>query len=661
MKNLTYYLKRIYNLGLSGSYNACAKRAHAYYFTKTWRQKALAKKANHTWEQIAQKNNLGSSLDSFTKYLHILKNNNFIDQIMQDKNFHEFLPQLYKSNEKIITQADKLAKNCFNIFSGDVCFPGKIAWHTDFKHTDTPHVYGNSRDNSWAHAFYQDIRVSNNNNNNKPDVKTPWELSRFCHVYTLGRAYQISLNNQKYAQAFYEQINDWIDQNPYLIGINWRCPMDVAIRAINFIWGFYFFVNNPIIPEKFWQKLVCSLYDHAHYIENNWETSDKPNNHYLADLLGYLYLNVFFLNTKLNIEKSYQTHKKILEQINHQIQADGSSYEGSTKYHRLVLEIILHVKLVCHTNNSILPEIFVTKFELMKKFMRDCTDQSGNLVTIGDDDSGTIVTGIELKSTHIQNELKKDLRPEIIYYKNFGLSIIRARIRAQDIYITMRHPAYQAHQPSGHFHQDQLAITLSIGDIPILIDPGSYVYTSNTLQRNNFRSVAQHNTFYIPQASHNNRTLESQDLFQLARRTTTKSPKIDINQTSTTVHDMHTEYDYLGYQAHRTLNFNTQEKELVIRDRFEQINQEKKIHPLPLLTSSWTLLFDPTISIEQKNSFEWIIRKENSTLIQFTTTLSYKSVTGYYAPAYGTLQKTQMLVAEHKNITDKHVMKFLFK
>ena len=86
----------------------------------------------------------------------------------------------------------------------------------------------------------------------------------------MGAGYQEG-KDPLYARAFEQHVSDFIEENPYLLGPNWYVPMDVGIRALNLIWGFHFFKDAPDIDQNFWQTFVCSLYDHMHYLENNWE------------------------------------------------------------------------------------------------------------------------------------------------------------------------------------------------------------------------------------------------------------------------------------------------------------------------------------------------------------------------------------------------------
>jgi uncharacterized heparinase superfamily protein len=48
-----------------------------------------------------------------------------------------------------------------------------------------------------------------------------------------------------------------------------------------------------------------------------------------------------------------------------------------------------------------------------------------------------------------------------------------------------------------HKHNDSLGLTLEYGGQPLLVDPGTYVYTADEKWRNHFRSTAAHSTVLV--------------------------------------------------------------------------------------------------------------------------------------------------------------------
>jgi hypothetical protein len=51
-----------------------------------------------------------------------------------------------------------------------------------------------------------------------------------------------------------------------------------------------------------------------------------------------------------------------------------------------------------------------------------------------------------------------------------------------------------------HAHNDQLGFELALGDQPLVVDPGSYLYTADPAARELFRSTGMHATLRIGQA-----------------------------------------------------------------------------------------------------------------------------------------------------------------
>ena len=64
------------------------------------------------------------------------------------------------------------------------------------------------------------------------DIKAVWEISRFSHFVTLARAYLVS-KNEKYYNAFSEQLAAWLKENPYSFGANFKCGQECALRMMN--------------------------------------------------------------------------------------------------------------------------------------------------------------------------------------------------------------------------------------------------------------------------------------------------------------------------------------------------------------------------------------------------------------------------------------------
>jgi hypothetical protein len=637
----SYYKKRVLDLGLKGIKRTLVSRIHKKIFAFLWKKKTIKNEDYRSWKELSKVYNIPSNFNIFFQQLKVA-NQSRLNNIIQSTKFKTLLPKRY------ITQANSIVKGSFNIFGSWTKLDLKnIPWQQDFKiihkiaSKKFHSIYTDYLTKKSSLFFYQDIKIQSPNSikfdEYASDIKVPWELSRMQHLLPLGKSYQIT-KQKDYIHTFMLSINSWIQHNPFLLGVNWVCPMEVSIRVINIIWGYSFFVAAPSIPQSFWQKVICSLFAHTLYLENNWETSDKPNNHYLADLIGYLYLCCFFNHIPYFEKQKKWVYNIILEQLKIQISVDGTSYEGSTAYHKLDTEIFIHFIELCKNYNIICPSWAKKKISSMILFTKNCSDFKGNFVYIGDDDSGKIVTGIKtinIPNHNSTNGLTKT-ESKIITYKNFGLTIIKQ----SNWHITFRHPTFVNHQPTGHFHNDQLAITISINGHPILVDPGSYLYTANSSWRNFFRSEENHNTFFAKNLSN----IQQKDLFQLHLVPQNFTGNITNSQSIFKIHDYHKKYQKTGFISHRKIIFNRIKKKLIIEDWIES-NTEQNIIEKPLTIHSWTFLLAPKINVKQINPFTWKIYIHQKPVVSIFSTLALTIKEGFYSPVYGCCKKTIKLSA----------------
>lgn len=199
-----------------------------------------------------------------------------------------------------------------------------IEWHCDF--------HSGYR---WDPAqFYLDVQVA-------PvagaDIKTPRELSRFQHVGALARGPM-----ESGAHEFLLQMLDWIDANPVRHGVNWACTMDVALRAVNWIWGLRLFEPELLRYPLALRKVAWSIHQHGVHIENNLEYYEEcTGNHYLSDVAGLLYIGAAFPQFAAADRWLLFALQELVSEMHREVYEDGAAHEASTHYHRLVAELFV--------------------------------------------------------------------------------------------------------------------------------------------------------------------------------------------------------------------------------------------------------------------------------------------------------------------------------
>lgn len=610
-------VKKMVKLGPKKSFNIIQNRVRTKIFTAYWRHKALKQRANHTWNDIVYKYDLQKPFNYFVK------------KMMGGYSGLEQYLNIGMNENELCAFADDYVNKKFDILGSGVQQFDQIPWHIDFRlkkqNPCADYIFP-------CDQFYQDFLIGVGEGETfSKDIKIPWELSRCQHVLVLAQAFKKTGNN-RYAQAFQEHISDWIKNNLFMLGPNWVCPMEVGLRALNWIIAAAYFESVPF-EQAFWQDFVSSLYDHMFYLENNWEIYDgRTSNHYLSDLVGYLYLCHFFRHFNGMVDKFEWCFAQIVAECEKQVFAEGTSYEGSTAYHRLVTELFVHAYLVARVANLIIPPNFKQKIAYMLEFIDWCIPVNGTLITIGDNDSGCVTLAGITQEVFVLFSVSQCLGRK--NFPEFGLSVIKS----ETLHITLRHHSYQSKQPSGHFHNDVGSITLAIKGISIFIDPGSYVYTPSRKWRNNFRSVTAHNTIFLD--GHEPVSIDDQ-LFSL-QIPEKKCEILSNNQQGIKIENRL--YEKEGIAILREINLSADAKILYMHDyilNMKKINEYGK-------NITWNFIISPEIQAHYKNEAWHFFSGDKFLAIMSTDDVEWSCMPTWHSPAYG--QKRQAICLQNTTV-----------
>ncbi len=419
------------------------------------------------------------------------------------------------SKFKDIKTADKILAGNLNIYSSTKLRVGKkIDWHKNYV---SGYIWPKNK-------FYQDIKYDYPLGT---DIKNPWEVSRFQQMLTVGAAYQ-KTKNEKYVQYFVDQVTDWIKNNPIYYGVNWKCTMEVAIRATNWLLAYDLFRKSAKLKKetKFYQLFAGSLAEHGDYIFHNLENLGIRSNHYMSDLVGLIWLGLLAPNLPNSQKWLEFSLKEFEKEVLHQFYLDGVNFEASTSYHRLVLELVAYTVCLCHKHRIKFSRQFYLRLKKAFEFTTHCVKPNGEAPQFGDNDSGRLFIFADyfnwqsldhrylVNLAHFlfpKNQLfcsqplqpecwwlnikipKKSLKNYVKYFPQGQILIVNK----WNWYLAIIAGDIGQDGNGGHAHNDTGSFELSYKGKKFIIDPGTYVYTSNPKQRNKFRSIAQHSVFAI--------------------------------------------------------------------------------------------------------------------------------------------------------------------
>ena len=447
-----------------------------------------------------------------------------------------FLADYPESRAEITRAADAVVRHQFDLLgSGPQQLGTPLPWHTDFK-----------TGRRWPLAYCSDIDY--NELDRPTDVKVPWELSRCQHFTHLGQAYWLT-GDERYAAEFVAETTDWIASNPLAYGVNWACVMDVALRAVSWIWGFYFFAESAACRDAaFRSRFLRALFFHGEFVVKHLEKADLNGNHYLCDGVGLVFLGCFFKRSR-SARAWLALGRAIVEgEIFQQTTPDGVDFEQATAYHRLVLEAFLTSYLMLRQHGEDPPGACWDRLERMCEFVAAYTKPDGRAPLIGDADDGRVqILGTQPIADHryllshaavLFN--RGDFRSSAgrCWEETFWLLGGQARgrfceapaqppprstafsdggfyvLRGPETHLIVDCGEVGLRGRGGHGHNDILSFELFLNGFNVVSDCGAYLYTASREWRNRFRSTAFHNTVQVD-GEELNRFLAPDALWQL--------------------------------------------------------------------------------------------------------------------------------------------------
>lgn len=366
------------------------------------------------------------------------------------------------------------------------------------------------------------------------DVKFPWELARCQHFLTLAQAWRVT-GEARFVQEILDQIRDFHEKNPPGIGVNWTCTMDVGIRAANWAIALDLVNNCEDVPEEQFFDAYSCLFDHGIFIRANLEnTYETTSNHYLSNVVGLHFIGAFFQDLPTGKEWIEFSARSVQKEIDVQVLPDGADFESSVPYHRLVIELFLgSYRLAQHLGQPFSAH-FAKRLGEMVDYLCGVLLPNGEMPIFGDADDGRLMIATDYGDWNRKDArhvlapasfalARRDWHPlipdagkwEAIWW-GFDISGFApgGKLPGDNVKLYPQAGAAISRTSNGryflatnsivgtvgfgnHKHNEQLSFELHDDFVPLVVDPGSWVYTSDFEGRNLHRSTAYHNTVMI--------------------------------------------------------------------------------------------------------------------------------------------------------------------
>jgi len=377
---------------------------------------------------------------------------------------------------------------------------------------------------------YRDYRVTG-------DAKVVWELNRHHQLVVLGRAYRVT-GDLRYASAVVEQLESWLEQCPFGRGMNWRSPLELAIRLINWVWAIDLIRESGLVTGKFQSRLQRAAYLHLWEITRKYSRGSSANNHRIGEAAGVFIGSSYFRELDAAGRWRRESRQILGEEIIAQTYSDGGSREQAVGYHVFVLHFFLLAAIVGRKTGEDFPEKYWSRLEQMLEFLGSLSEGGTAPPMIGDSDDGYVLdlgdsrelralfcigAGLfrraefrgwagsyaeaarwllgrsgrsefdALASTPAAELLVSRALPESGYY----LLQCGHKGRGDRVSAVFDCGELGFKSIAAHGHADALSFTLRAFGSDVFVDPGTYDYFSYPAWREYFRSTRGHNTLVV--------------------------------------------------------------------------------------------------------------------------------------------------------------------
>lgn len=362
------------------------------------------------------------------------------------------------------------------------------------------------------------------------DVKLVWELNRLQFLMPLAAAARRD-KDASLAATIGDVVDGWMEANPPYQGVNWTNGIEFATRVVVLL--FVVSVLGELAPAKLQAALKPFLMAHTRMLARYPSLFSSANNHRVAELAA---LHVAFLCAP-DLQRAVSAHpaaRELEDEVVKQFYADGVGAEQSPTYAAYSLEWFLLAALTGEAAGAPFSNAYATRLRLASAHLRWMMDGAGRTPAIGDDDEGRVVAlgpqenylyPAAVVATAARWFKDRQIAPpqqQTTLLDAFCTApvlenaiVAGQKTFADGGYSVWRNDAALLvfdHAPLGflsiaaHGHADALAVWLHLSDEAVIVDAGTFLYHTDTGDRDRFRGTLAHNTM----------TLDGQDQSKIA-------------------------------------------------------------------------------------------------------------------------------------------------
>ena len=359
---------------------------------------------------------------------------------------------------------------------------------------------------------------------NTREMKPVWELNRLQFLVPL--AADAALKNHDNSALLTGMIESWMAGNPPFFGPSWISGIEVALRIISVALALSI-TGIDCLDSNTRSASLRFLFAHIDWIRRFPSLHSSANNHRIAELAGLIVGSIMAPGFPGAVALRESSWRALLAEIDRQIYPDGVGAEQSPGYTAFSIELFLLAATALGRERG-LPVATVERLSAWSEHSLWLMDTGAKVPAIGDfDDCRAIATTQAPEPKYVASVVaavsgclgRPDLAPpakdpsirDVILasartspaqrigmrtFMSGGYSVFRG-VQKAPVVLTFDHGPIGYLSIAAHGHADTLSIWLSVGNQPVIVDAGTYLYHSNRNVRDLFRDTVVHNTLSL--------------------------------------------------------------------------------------------------------------------------------------------------------------------
>ncbi len=272
-----------------------------------------------------------------------------------------------------VERANRFLDLEFSFLGAQFHYDEKVDWHAD--------PAGSKR---YDKDFYQQIDIFSNDADK--DIKHIWELNRHQYLIELSKIHFVT-GDSRYSRRVVTLMDDWIQENPFNMGVNWTSGLEVAVRTYSWIWSFYYLLDSEEVDRDFISRFLSSLSQHGQYLENHLSFYFSPYNHLIGECSALFAVGYLFPELKSSKRWARKAWRILEQQIDKQFYRDGMCVEQASFYHYFTLGFYLMPVILRLQNGAEVSSDLLARLERILDFSLHMTKPDGTTPWIGDVDN----------------------------------------------------------------------------------------------------------------------------------------------------------------------------------------------------------------------------------------------------------------------------------